>query len=80
MITDFLFAQPSMLTGFARLADLCGVMDDYNQSRTEAETDSRGLYSDFRIIGEDLLLAIQTAKDEDAARQAELQIPLFGDR
>ena len=80
MITDFLYAQPSILIGFARLADLCGVMDAYNQSRTEAEADARGLYADFRITGEDLLRAMQIAKDEDAARQAELQIPLFGDR
>ena len=80
MKTDFLFAQPSFLIGIARLVDICGLMDDYNQSRTEQEADARGLYSDWRITGEDLLRALQTAKDEDTARQAELQIPLFSGR
>ena len=80
MKTDFLFAQPSFLIGIARLVDICGLMDDYNHSRTEQEADARGLYSDWRITGEDLLRALQTAKQEDAARQAELQIPLFSGR
>lgn len=80
MRTDFLFAQPSLLTGIARLFDLCGLLDDYNHSRTEQEADARGLYSDWRITGEDLLGAVQTAKQQDAARQAELQIPLFTGR
>ena len=77
MKTDFLFAQPSFLTGIARLVDICGLMDDYHPRRTEQEADARGLYSDWRITGEDLLRALQTAEEEDAARQAKLQIPLF---
>ena len=80
MNTDFLFAQPSLLIGIGRLLDLCGLMDDYNRSRTEQEADARSLYSDWRITGEDLLWALQTAKEEDAARQADLQIPLFAGR
>lgn len=77
MRTDFLFAQPSLLIGVARLLDIWGLMDDYNHSQTEQEADARGLYSDWRITGEDLLRALQTAEEEDAARQAKLQIPLF---
>ena len=80
MRTDFLFAQPSFLIGIGRLFDLCGLMDGYNNSRTEQEAEARGLYSDWRVTGEDLLRALQAAKEEDAARQAELQIPLFADR
>ena len=80
MRTDFLFAQPTFLTGIGRLVDLFEVFDDYNHSRTEAEADARGLYADFRITGEDIVRALQSAKDEDAAQQSELQIPLFANR
>ena len=80
MKSDFLFAQPSLLVGFARLIDLCGVIDDYNHSRSEAEADAKGLYSDFRITGEDILDAVQSVQDEDTAYRAEVQIPLFANR
>ena len=80
MKTDFLFAQPSLWVGIGRLIDICGLMDDYNRSHTEEEADARGLYSDWRITGEDISRALQTAKEEDAAQQAALQMPLFADR
>ena len=80
MRTDFLFAQPTFLSGIGRLVDLFGLFDDYNQSRTEAEADAQGLYSDFRITGEDLLFALEYAKQEDAGLQSDLQMPLFANR
>ena len=52
--TDFLFAQPSFWSGFGRLLDLWGKFDDYNLSRSAEESDMRALYSDWRIVGQDL--------------------------
>lgn len=55
--SDFFFAQPSFLSGAGRLVDLFGLFDDYNQSRTEIEADSRGLYADWCMVGDDLIIA-----------------------
>jgi hypothetical protein len=57
-LTEFLFARPSFLGGVARLLDLGGQVDVYNQSATPSEADARALYSDWRMVGEDLHAAI----------------------
>lgn len=64
MISRFrLFATPSVFTGAARLVDLGGVFDKYNQSRTEAEADSRALGSDWLAVGYDLREAMGHLED-----------------
>lgn len=67
MDTDFLFAQPSLLTGMARTFDLFGLFDSYNQSLTGAEADRRALYCDFAMVGQDLI----SAMNEFAAKHTE---------
>lgn len=57
-LTDFLFARPSFLAGVARLLDLDAQIDVYNQSPTTSEADARAIYSDWRMVGEDLHTAI----------------------
>lgn len=52
--TDFLFAQPSFLSGFARLLDLFGLFDSYNESRSPKEADAKAMYADWRITGQDI--------------------------
>jgi len=52
--TDFLVARPSFWSGIGRAFDLWGKFDGYNTSRTPEETDMRALYSDWRIVGQDL--------------------------
>lgn len=52
--TGFLFATPSMIAGAARLLDLWGVFDHYNTADSEEEADALAVYSDWRIIGQDL--------------------------
>jgi hypothetical protein len=52
--TDFFFARPSFWSGGARLFDLWGTFDDYNYSESAEEADSRAIYSDWRIVGQDL--------------------------
>ena len=52
--TGFLFATPSVIAGVARLLDLWGVFDRYNTADSEEEADAFALYSDWRIVGQDL--------------------------
>lgn len=52
--SDFLFAQPSVLSGIARLLDLWGTFDVYNVSRTAQEADARALRCDWAVVGHDL--------------------------
>jgi len=75
MKTDFLFATPSILVGLGRLVDLFGVTNVYNESVCSEEADARGMYSDFRITGEDIADAIQYVKAEDSAEQLNLFNP-----
>lgn len=86
MKTDFLFAGPSTLFGFARFLDFAGTFDRYNVSRTPGEADARAMYSDWRMVGEDLVDAITTwecrhkarveaAKSEPAPKQLHLHLP-----
>lgn len=72
MKTDFLFANPSFVVGIGRLVDLFGASDVYNESASTQEADARGIYSDFRITGEDIAAAIQDAKAEDSSNQLNL--------
>ena len=55
MRTDFLFAQPSWLSGAARTLDLAGQFDEYNESLSEELADTRAVFLDWRIVGETLL-------------------------
>jgi len=73
MRTDYLFAAPSFSSGVARLLDLFGGFDDYNDSPTAAAADARAMYSDWRVTGEDLVGAMMVIEREqaEAIRQAE---------
>ena len=56
---DFLFAQPSFLSGVARLFDFWGLYDLYNVSPSTAEADARALYADWNIVGQELIAATE---------------------
>ena len=60
MDTAFLFATPSLWSGMARIVDIYGQFDSYNGSETEGEADAKALFSDFRMIGQDLKRAMET--------------------
>ena len=72
MRTDYLFAAPSLSSGVARLLDLFGQFDDYNDSPSAASADARAMYSDWRVTGEDLAGAMMAIEREqaEAIRQA----------
>jgi hypothetical protein len=57
MGSDYLYDTPSYLTGFARALDLWDAFSEYNVSPTPAMADAIAIYSDWRSVGEDLLVA-----------------------
>jgi len=58
MCSDFLFATPSLTSGVAKVVDLWGCFEDFNDSPTGMIADARALYSDWRMVGEDLIAAM----------------------
>ena len=68
--SDFLFSQPTALTGATRLVDLGAQFDGYNISVTPQEADRRALAVDWLLVGGALyealkqeLEGLRTAKD-----------------
>lgn len=58
-LTAYLFAQPSFIAGMARVLDIGGVFDVYNESETADEADTRALTSDWLMVGQDINFAIE---------------------
>ncbi|MGK0310324.1 MAG: hypothetical protein ACJAYS_001168 [Lentimonas sp.] len=54
--TDLLHATPSFLTGAATVFAVSGFSPTFNrtETETEAETDSRAIYSDWSLVGQDI--------------------------
>ena len=64
MRTDYLFAMPSLRSGAARVFDLFGVFDAYNDCPNADLADARAVYSDWRITGQDLADAMMVVGRE----------------
>jgi hypothetical protein len=62
--SDFLFAQPSLGSGAARVFDLWGQFDEYNRSNTPAEADAKAIASDWIVMGQDICDAIEQYDSE----------------
>ena len=54
-----LFAQPSVLTGIARLFDIGGFLNTYNESESDDEADYLALFADWLAVGDSLEAAIE---------------------
>lgn len=67
--SDFLFAQPSLSSGAARVFDLFGQFDEYNESATPLEADAKAIAADWLIVGQDIADVIE--HDEESS---ELQV------
>ena len=52
--SDFLVATPSFASGAGRLLDWYGLYDLYNVSRNGLEADTKAMFSDWRIVGQDV--------------------------
>jgi hypothetical protein len=62
--SDFLFAQPSFLSGAGRLIDLWGQFDDYNRSDAPAEADAKAIAADWFVVGQDIRDAVEQRHSE----------------
>lgn len=65
--TDFLFAQPSVLTGLARVLDFGGTLSrhSYNESRSPQEADALAIQNDWAVVGVDLRNAMATVGSDE---------------
>lgn len=57
--TFYLFAQPSFLSGMARVADFGLVMNELNSSPNGMIADELALWSDWLAVGEDMEAALR---------------------
>ena len=62
--TSLLYAEPSAWDGYARVLDIAGTFDDFNDSDSAAEADGLALASDWYAVGADLLGAINRYGDQ----------------
>jgi hypothetical protein len=56
--TDFLFARPSFMEGFARIVDFGGSLNEYNSSQSHEEADAMAIQKDFAVVGNDIWSAV----------------------
>ena len=75
--TGFLFATPSFVSGMARVFDLFGQFDQYNASETPEIADSKALYCDFRVVGQDLRQAMELAYRQEPELNRRRLIAVF---
>ncbi len=52
--SDFLVAQPSFLSGLARLLDLYCLFNSYNSSSSGQEADYKAMLADWKAVGQDI--------------------------
>lgn len=62
--TDFLFARPSFLEGMARVYDLGGTLQEYNNAPSAEEADAIALEMDAQAVGQDFWLAMKKVAEE----------------
>ncbi|MBA2442384.1 MAG: hypothetical protein H0V53_08270 [Rubrobacter sp.] len=60
MRSDFSFAMPGFLSGIASVLDISGNLRWYDYGGDGAEADFKALYSDYRIVGQDIEEAMRT--------------------
>jgi|HubBroStandDraft_4_1064222.scaffolds.fasta_scaffold872242_1 hypothetical protein len=75
--SDFLFADPSFVSGAARLLDLYCLFDSYNTSRSGAEADYKALLADWRVVGQDIQRAVEAFESASPQGSDSLQYELF---
>lgn len=77
MQSDFLFAQPRVVYGWARLLAFFHPFSEYNISCTGQEADARALYCDWVLTANDLRAASTQYESEERATVEGRQGNLF---
>ena len=52
--SDYLFAQPGFMEGLARMMDVTGVLNQYNQMSTPEQADALATWSDWMAVGAEI--------------------------
>jgi hypothetical protein len=76
MGSAFLFAQPSAIAGVGRMLDFAGAFDAYNVSATGDQADAMATFLDWRTVGGDLIVAMESHEHAHAAPPAQLALAL----
>ena len=64
--------MPSWLSGAARVIDLGGHFDEYNECADGVEADHKALFADWRVVGESLANAMKAFRlEQKQASQSE---------
>jgi hypothetical protein len=71
-LTGFLFAEPSLVEGIARIIDMGGTLQEYNSSLSPGQADALALASDWCVVGADLKQAMATYESEYSKMSQEL--------
>lgn len=66
--TNFLFADPDFVTGFATVIDFGGTLPVYNESANDLGADIRAIASDWAITGKDIKESVENFEKKE--RQA----------
>jgi hypothetical protein len=53
-ISSCLFANPSFIEGVARILDLGGTLNEYNNAQTDKQADYLAQGGDWRAVGQDI--------------------------
>ncbi len=83
MKSGFLFATPSFLSGMGSVLNVLGRPGPFNYSRSGVEADCKALYSDYRMIGQDIedaIVVYVTEHPDTFPEQARLFDPDEADR
>ncbi len=62
--TFYLFARPSFAEGMARVLDLGGNLQVYNEHETTEEADLEALRRDWKAVGKDIKIGIREYERE----------------
>jgi hypothetical protein len=68
MSPDFLAAAPSWLSGSARVLDLAGQFDEYNDSQSTHAADAKAIFCDWRIVGDTIRDALNVFRRDQEAQ------------
>jgi len=55
--SDFLFPTPSFLVGIGSVLNIAGNYFSFNYSSNDREADTKAILSDWRVVGEDIVVA-----------------------
>ena len=69
--SDFLFANPSFLEGWARLFDFGDTLNEYNSSLSPKMADGIAMWLDWGVTGTDIAQAIANFAEESQSERRE---------